>query len=57
MSEKKFPKVAKWLDRVREVSNEHYNEAYEFLNKKSKQPVQAKLWADLVRISVNKSQF
>lgn len=57
MSEKKFPKVVKWLDRVREVSNEHYNEAYEFLNKKSKQPVQAKLWADLVRISLNKSQF
>lgn len=43
MSDKKFPKVVKWLDRVREVSKEHYTEAYEFLNKKSKPAVQAKL--------------
>lgn len=37
VSEKKFPKVVKWLDRVREASKDHYEEAYEFINKKSKQ--------------------
>lgn len=37
MSEKKFPKVVKWLERVREASKDHYEEAYEFINKKSKQ--------------------
>ncbi|KAH8418674.1 hypothetical protein KR222_009622 [Zaprionus bogoriensis] len=43
VSEKKFPKVAKWLERVREASKPHYDEAYEFVNKKSKPaPLQAK---------------
>lgn len=43
VNEKKFPKVAKWLDRVREASEPYHEQAYAFLHKKSKQKVEAKL--------------
>ncbi|XP_034479982.1 glutathione S-transferase theta-3-like [Drosophila innubila] len=43
VDDKKFPKVAKWLDRVREAAHPYYDEAHAFVNKKSQQPAQAKL--------------
>lgn len=32
---KKFPKIAEWLQRVREQANPHYDAAHEFIYKKS----------------------
>ncbi|EDV98112.1 glutathione S-transferase theta-1 [Drosophila grimshawi] len=43
VNERKFPKVAKWLERVRNAAKPYHDEAYEFLNKKSKQAVESKL--------------
>ncbi|KAL7735775.1 hypothetical protein ACLKA6_017782 [Drosophila palustris] len=43
VNEKKFPKVAKWLDRVRESTQPYHDQAYAFVNKKSQQAAQAKL--------------
>ncbi|ALC40450.1 CG30000 [Drosophila busckii] len=43
VSEKRFPKVAKWLEQVREAANPYHDFAHEFVNKKSKQAAQAKL--------------
>nr|XP_016927773.1 glutathione S-transferase theta-1 [Drosophila suzukii] len=40
---KKFPKVAKWLDRVREATNPYHDEGLKFINQKAKQPTVAKL--------------
>ncbi|KAH8384711.1 hypothetical protein KR093_005748 [Drosophila rubida] len=42
VNEKKFPKVAKWLDRVREASQPHHELAHAFLNKKPLQAAQSK---------------
>ncbi|KAH8405491.1 hypothetical protein KR215_000912 [Drosophila sulfurigaster] len=42
VSEKKFPKVAKWLERVREASQPHHELAHAFLNKKPQQAAQSK---------------
>ncbi|EDW35564.1 GL17152 [Drosophila persimilis] len=43
VSEKKFPKVVKWLERVRESSNPYFDEAHNFVYQKSKQAVSAKV--------------
>ncbi|KAH8400748.1 hypothetical protein KR009_000740 [Drosophila setifemur] len=43
VSEKKFPKVAKWLERVRDATNPYHDEAHAFLYKTSKQAASAKL--------------
>ncbi|KAH8324732.1 hypothetical protein KR074_012074 [Drosophila pseudoananassae] len=43
VSEKKFPKVAKWLERVRDATNPYHDEAHDFLYKTSKQQASAKL--------------
>ncbi|KAH8233190.1 glutathione S-transferase theta-1 [Drosophila bipectinata] len=43
VSEKKFPKVAKWLERVRDATNPYHDEAHAFLYKTSKQKASAKL--------------
>ncbi|BFG05192.1 glutathione S-transferase theta-1-like [Drosophila madeirensis] len=43
VSEKQFPKVAKWLARVRESSNPYFDEAHNFVYEKSKQAVSAKV--------------
>ncbi|KAI8036387.1 glutathione S-transferase theta-1 [Drosophila gunungcola] len=37
VDEKKFPKVAKWLDRVREATNPYHDEGLAFINMKAKQ--------------------
>ncbi|KAH8377325.1 hypothetical protein KR093_004898 [Drosophila rubida] len=42
VDEQKFPKVAKWLERVREASHPYHDQAYAFLKRKSK-PGQPKL--------------
>ncbi|KAH8299686.1 hypothetical protein KR044_004590 [Drosophila immigrans] len=42
VNEKKFPKVAKWLDRVREAGQPHHELAHAFLNKKPQQVAQPK---------------
>ncbi|EDW60482.1 glutathione S-transferase theta-3 [Drosophila virilis] len=43
VNERQFPKVAKWLQRVRDAAQPYHDVAYEFVQKKSKQPVRAKL--------------
>ncbi|XP_034479983.1 glutathione S-transferase theta-3-like [Drosophila innubila] len=43
VDEKKFPKVAKWLDRVRQATQPYHDQAYAFVNKKSQQANSAKL--------------
>ncbi|KAH8321769.1 hypothetical protein KR067_000743 [Drosophila pandora] len=37
LDEKKFPKVAKWLENVREAANPYHDESLVFVEKKSKQ--------------------
>ncbi|KAI8036284.1 hypothetical protein M5D96_010877 [Drosophila gunungcola] len=39
---KQFPKVAKWLERVRETTNPYHDEAHSFLYKVAKQAASAK---------------
>ncbi|XP_017045396.1 glutathione S-transferase theta-1 [Drosophila ficusphila] len=43
VDEKKFPKVAKWLERVREATNPYHDEGLTFINHKAKQATVAKL--------------
>jgi len=43
VDEKRFPKVAKWLDRVREATNPYHDEGLKFINQKAKQATVAKL--------------
>ncbi|XP_062142016.1 glutathione S-transferase theta-3-like [Drosophila sulfurigaster albostrigata] len=43
VDEQKFPKVAKWLDRVRDASQPYHDKAYAFLQRKSKATAQSKL--------------
>ncbi|SPP74027.1 blast:Alpha-tocopherol transfer protein-like [Drosophila guanche] len=43
VSQKQFPKIAKWLARVRESSNPYFDEAHNFVYEKSKQAVSAKV--------------
>ncbi|XP_068144674.1 glutathione S-transferase theta-1-like [Drosophila tropicalis] len=43
VNEQQFPKVAKWFKRVREASNPYFDEAHEFVYKKSLQAAKAKL--------------
>ncbi|XP_030377759.1 glutathione S-transferase theta-3-like [Scaptodrosophila lebanonensis] len=43
VNEKKFPKVFKWLQRVRQESNPYFDEAHSFISVKSKQAALAKL--------------
>ncbi|EDW74955.1 uncharacterized protein Dwil_GK15954 [Drosophila willistoni] len=43
VNEQQFPKVAKWLDRVRESSNPYFDEAHQFIYKNSQQAVKAKI--------------
>ncbi|XP_002138766.2 glutathione S-transferase theta-1-like isoform X2 [Drosophila pseudoobscura] len=43
VNEKQFPKVAKWLERVRNATNPYHDEALTFVYKKAKQAASAKL--------------
>ncbi|XP_033154970.1 glutathione S-transferase theta-1 [Drosophila mauritiana] len=43
VDEKKFPKVVKWLERVRESANPYHDEGLTFIDRKSKQATAAKL--------------
>ncbi|KAH8234401.1 hypothetical protein KR038_009112 [Drosophila bunnanda] len=43
VDEQRFPKVAKWLDRVREATNPYYDESLKFINHKAKQDNVSKL--------------
>ncbi|EDW47133.1 glutathione S-transferase theta-1 isoform X2 [Drosophila sechellia] len=42
VNEKQFPKVAKWMERVRDATNPYYDEAHSFVYKTSQQAVKAK---------------
>ncbi|XP_017066684.1 glutathione S-transferase theta-1 [Drosophila eugracilis] len=43
VDENKFPKVAKWLERVRKATNPYHDESLTFINQKAKHPIVAKL--------------
>ncbi|KAM8711085.1 hypothetical protein ACLKA7_000248 [Drosophila subpalustris] len=43
VNEKQFPKVAKWLERVREAANPYHDQAHAFLDKKFKEAAKAKI--------------
>lgn len=43
VDEKKFPKVVKWLERVRVSANPYHDEGLTFIDRKSKQSTAAKL--------------